>query len=184
MVAAVTDVVSLAAMKTELRIPLEEKSHDDMIMRQLTAAVAWVTQETGLPLVDTERTFNVWFPADPHDPLPLGTAYLRRLVSVAYWLAANPARGQPGGTIAVRTLLRVEPGAGGVYWCWPPVAGWPSGRRPNTPGRITIVEGLETIPAALAQAVIMSAREFYDAFPNVKPGHALLRLISAFRAYS
>lgn len=185
MVAAVTDIVSIADMKLELRIPLwEVGAHDAMIARQITAAVSWIATETGLPLLDEGHTFDAWFPADAHDPLPLGTGHLRRLVSVAYWLAANPARGQPGGTIAVRTLLRIERGAGSIFWCWPPVTGWPSGRRPDTPARVALVVGLAVVPAALRQAIILTTREYYDGRHILKRNHPVFSIINAFRMHS
>ena len=40
-------VVSLAAMKTELRIPLDIHEHDDLITKQIQSAVSHVARTTG-----------------------------------------------------------------------------------------------------------------------------------------
>ena len=45
-------IVSLDSMKTELRIPLSEVSHDALITSQLVAAVNFVARSTGLALAD------------------------------------------------------------------------------------------------------------------------------------
>ena len=42
-------IVSLATMKTELRIPLDIHEHDELITGQITAAVSHVAQTTGQP---------------------------------------------------------------------------------------------------------------------------------------
>ena len=45
-------IVSLATMKTELRIPAGEVSHDALLSEQITNAANFVAQSTGLALAD------------------------------------------------------------------------------------------------------------------------------------
>ena len=45
-------IVSLDSMKTELRIPAAETSHDALITSQLVAAANFVAKSSGLPLAD------------------------------------------------------------------------------------------------------------------------------------
>ena len=45
-------VVSLATMKTELRIEQSETSHDDLITAQIVAAVSFVVESTGRAVDD------------------------------------------------------------------------------------------------------------------------------------
>ena len=45
-------VVSLEMMKTELRIPLAEASHDELLSGQIHSAANFCAQSTGRPLSD------------------------------------------------------------------------------------------------------------------------------------
>ena len=45
-------IVSLDSMKTELRIPLSEASHDALLSGQIHAAANFVMESTGLALAD------------------------------------------------------------------------------------------------------------------------------------
>lgn len=45
-------IVSLETMKTELRIPLSETSHDALLSEQITNAANYVAASTGLELAD------------------------------------------------------------------------------------------------------------------------------------
>ena len=173
------DVVSLATMKSELRIPAAETSHDVLLTGQIAAAVSFVSLHLRVPLLDRDETFRCSRPSYPAAPIVLATSGVRSVGSVLYWPVDGSLREAPGGTIAVGTLGRLVDYMGFVIY--PPADGWPL-VLDNSLIEIVVTRGQDT-PEALRSAVILCVRQFYDGYRRIRPTEAFYALMQPFRSY-
>ena len=173
------DIVSLATMKDELRIPLAETSHDLLLSGQIAASVSFVSRFLRVPLLDRAVTFRCSRPSYAPAPLILSTDGVRSISSVKYWTLAGSLREAPNGTIAVGTLGRQVEYCGFVIY--PPAAGWPM-VLDNSLIEIGVTRGQDT-PEALRAAVILCVRQFYDGSRRIRPTEAFFAMLRPFQAY-
>ena len=171
------DIVSLATMRSELRIP--DDSHDDLLLSQINSAVSFVSLHLRVPLLDRAEEFRCSQPSHSATPIILPTNAVRSVGSVKYWTADGSLREAPDGTIAVGTLGRLVDYMGFVIY--PPADGWPV-VLDNSPIEIVVTRGMTT-PAALRSAVILCVRQFYDGYREIRPNSAIYALIRPFRSY-
>ena len=117
------DIVSLATMKSELRIPAAETDHDTLLTSHIANAVSFVSRPLRVPLLDRAEGFRCSRPTDSAIPIVLPTDGVRSVGSVRYWTADGSLREAPDGSIAVGTLGRLVAGSG--FEIYPPADGWP-----------------------------------------------------------
>ena len=173
------DVVSLATMKSELRIPAAEISHDVLLTGQIAAAVSFVSRHLRVPLLDRAEVFGCSRPSYAATPIILPTVGVRSVNSVKYWLPDGSLREAPGGTIAVDTLGRLVDHCGFVIY--PPADGWPV-ILANSLIEIVVTRGMDT-PPALRSAVVLCVRQFYDGYREIRPTEAFYALMRPYRSY-
>ena len=179
MAANALDIVSLATMKSELRIPAAEVDHDTLLTGQIAAAVSFVSRFLRVPLVDLAVTFRCSRPSYAAAPIVLSSAGVRSVSSVKYWTAAGSLREAPNGTVAVGTLGRQVDYCGFVIY--PPAAGWPL-VLDNSLIEIGVTRGQDA-PEALRAAVILCVRQFYDGYRRIRPTEAFYALLKPFQSY-
>ena len=179
MAATALDIVSLATMKSELRIPAAEPDHDVLLTGQIAAAVSFVSRFLRVPLVDLAVTFRCSRPSYAAAPIVLSSAGVRSVSSVKYWTAAGSLREEPNGSIAVGTLGRMVEYCG--FAIYPPAGGWPL-VLDNSLIEIGVTRGQDT-PEALRAAVILCVRQFYDGYRRIRPTEAFFALIRPFQDY-
>ena len=171
------DVVSLATMRSELRIP--DDSHDALLIGQINSAVSFVSEQIRAPLLDRAEGFRCRRPADSY-PIVIPSNNVRRVSSVKYWSDAGNLNAYPDGSIGVSTLGRLEQDRSG-FAIYPPTAGWPE-VLPNSLIEILVVRGMNA-PAALGAAVILCVRQLYDGYRQIRPTEAFSALIDPFRLH-
>ena len=179
MAADALDIVSLDAMKSELRIPATEADHDTLLTGQIAAAVSFVSRHLRVPLLDRDETFRCSRPSYAAAPIVLATAGVRSVSSIKYWTAAGTLREEPDGLIVVTTLGRMVEYCGFVIY--PPAAGWPL-ILDDSVIEIVVTRGQDT-PEALRAAVILCVRQFYDGYRRIRPTEAFYALMQPYRAY-
>lgn len=157
-------VLTLEDMKIELQI--DNNRSDARITRAIQAAVDDVSIRTDLPFVDEDVELEVRNALNK-EPVELKAWNLDAtdpIVSVRYWLTTDAFRIAPTGVIDVTTLGRVEGGAGrrNCYpKLYPPEAGWPL-MLADAPMLVTVKRSLAEIKPIMKQAVILSARDFFE----------------------
>ena len=173
------DIVSLATMKDELRIPAAEVSHDVLLTGQIASAVSFVSRHLRVPLLDRAEVFSCSRPSDSGNVAPRAGARIETVGSIRYWLPDGSLREAPGGTIAVGTLGRLVEYSGFVIY--PPADGWPV-VLDNSHIEIVVTRGMDT-PPALRSAVVLCVRQFYDGYREIRPTEAFYALMRPYRSY-
>ncbi len=171
------EVVSLATIRSELRIP--DDSHDGLLTGQIAAAVSFVSLHLRVPLLDRAEEFRCSRPSYAAAPIVLSTDGVRSVSSVKYWTAAGSLREAPNGTIAVGALGRLVEYCGFVIY--PPASGWPL-VLDNSLIEIVVTRGMDTPPAVIA-AVVLCVRQLYNGYREIRPTEAFYALMQPFRAY-
>ena len=173
------DIVSLATMKSELRIPAAETSHDVLLTGQIAAAVSFVSRAVRVPLLDRAEGFRCSRPTYSDIPICLPTDGVRSVGSVRYWTAGGSLREAPDGAIDVDTLGRLS--AHNCFEIYPPAAGWPLVLDKSLI-EIVVTRGMTT-PPALRSAVVLCVRQLYDGYREIRPTEAFYALMAPFRSY-
>ena len=172
------EVVSLATIRSELRIP--DNSHDALLLGQINSAVSFVSEPLRAPLLDRAEGFRCSRPADSY-PIVIPSANVRSISSIKYWTATGNLRLEPDGSIDVSTLGRLQESDGG-FVIYPPAAGWPEVLADSLI-EITVIRGMNT-PAALQAAVVLCVRQLYNGYRDIRPTEAFWALIDPFRSYA
>ena len=173
-------IVSLATMKSELRIPLAETEHDTLLTGQIKGAVSFVSRHLRAPLLDRVEVFRSARPGDSMAPIVLPTGSVRYVGSVKYWTPGRALRDAPDGTIDVDTLGRVVALRG--FQMYPPADGWPLVLG-GSEIEITLTRGMDT-PPPLRAAVVLCVRQLYDGYREIRPTEAFWALLGQYRAYT
>ena len=173
------DIVSLATMKSELRIPASEPEHDVLLTRQIASAVSFVSKHLRAPLLDRAEVFRSSRPSDAATPIVLPTGSVRSVGSVKYWTAGGAIREAPDGAIDVDTLGRLVALSG--FQIYPPAAGWPLVLGGSLI-EIMLTRGMDA-PEALRAATVLCVRQLYDGYREIRPTEAFYALMAPFRSY-
>ena len=174
------DIVSLAMMKAELRIPAAEIEHNTLLTGQIAAAVSFVSRHLRAPLLDRVEVFRCWRPGDSTAPIVLPTGSVRYVGSVKYWTPGRALREAPDGAIDVDTLGRVVALSG--FQIYPPVGGWPLVLGGSLI-EIMLTRGMDT-PPALRAAVVLCVRQLYDGYREIRPTEAFYGMLRPYRSYT
>ena len=173
------DIVSLATMKSELRIE-NETAHDILLTGQIASAVSFVSAPLRAPLLDRAEGFRCWRPSDPKHPIVIPTTNVRRVSSLQYWATDGNLGAYPSGSIDVSTLGRLQQSEGG-FAIYPPVTGWPV-VLDNSLIEIVLIRGLTT-PPALRSAVMLCVRQLYDGYREIRSTEAFWAMLEPWRNY-
>ena len=179
MAASNDDILTVAQVKAELRIPTGTDSQDALIQSQIDAAIAFISNEQASPLVDQTETIQVE-PATGDSPLVFGCAGLKSVTEIRYWTPAASLRDAPDGTIVGSDLGRVvaDRRQPSVYG---PGGGWPQ-TLDGSRIEIVFIRGTEDskLPAYRA-AVTTAVRHLYDGFREIRPTESFVRLSRSLR---
>ena len=151
------DIVSLATMRSELRITVDD--HDALLIRQINSAVSFVSEALRAPLLDRAEGFRCRRPGDPTYPIVIPSVGVRSVASVKYWTPDGNLGAYPNGSISVPTLGRFEQSKRG-FAIYPPSAGWP-----------------EVLPNSLIELVVVA----WDERGGCAPSRSSLMRSSALR---
>ena len=99
------DIVTLERVKSELRIPATITDHDLIIEGQIRSAVSWVSQQTGLPLVDTVKKFYS-VPRSEHEPILLDTNFAKSIDRIDYWDMTGSLNTQANASLSGATSIK------------------------------------------------------------------------------
>ena len=172
-------VLALDDLKRELRIPLQDHEHDELILAQRDAAVSFVSVYLRAPLVDSDDVLRPLRPGDATAPLVVYAPHVQSMAPVRFWTAASSLRLDPDGEIALADLGRTVQ-AGARFVLWPPSAGWPDVLE-GSHLEIELRRGIDPTPRSLAQAVILAAREFHNGYHSITGTAAMYALIHPWR---
>ena len=171
------DIVTLERVKSELRIPATITDHDLIIEGQIRSAVSWVSQQTGLPLVDTVKKFYS-VPRGEHEPILLDTNFAKSIDRIDYWDMTGSLNTQANASLSGASLSTTITGIASVF---PPDTGWP-----------TILDGSEFLISltigyditvtsqALESAVISLVRDLYTGVSDYHNNSIVDAMITPF----
>lgn len=185
MASSVTDIISVDDMKTELRLPLDVKDHDEMIKSQMSAAASFLSRYISVPLIDVTETVHGIPPLDSSKPIAIMAVALKEIESVRYWSPGGALRLEPDQTIAKADLGRTEKRPDGWNMVWPPADGWPE-RLKNSMYEFRVTRGVDIDDStkALAQALVILVRQYYDGYHEFSPTNTVMALIAPWRRYN
>ena len=184
MAASATDVISVARIKDELRIPAGTDSQDTLLENQIEAAVSFVSAVLRGPLVDqTEKYYLA--PVTGEGPLIFSSPMLKTITEIKFWTPSGALRSDPNGTIAGADLGRVT--IGRYDWqtheVFPTASGWPD-TLTDSLFELTVIRGMDITPktAALRSAAVLCVRQLYDGYRQIRPTEAFLKITAPFRS--
>ena len=174
------DIVSVADMKQQLRIPTGSVKHDAMIGRQIEQAASFIAAAIDRPIVAENETFEIEPAADSDGALFIPGRYVSAVSEIRYWTPAGTLRLDPDGTIANLGRFRAA-GARGAYQ-WPPAGGWPETLDGS---RYELDITREFDPAtkaarAIAAALVVLVRQLYDGHREMRRTHAVNSLLDPY----
>ena len=180
-----TDVVSVDRMRRELRLPAPLSDDAARILTgHIASAVDWVAHAVERPLLGETQTLAAPRPADPLDPIALAVPPGPTAVeSIRAHAPEDDLAGPPGIALAPAELGRLEDlrdptgDAWGTVRQWPPAGGWPA-VAPGTTFVVVVRPAAAALPPAVAQAVVLIARDLWHG-TDVQ-GVAARRLLQPF----
>lgn len=171
---------SLQTMRREMRAPdVANATRDAVIQSKFTAAAAWVTRESGVPLIDYTKTVYCPRPRGDDTPLVIDDTYVKEITAIKYWTADGTLVDDPDGTY-VPGRLRAHALDHAVLW--PNTQGWPTVLN-RSDLEITYTRGTPTVEEGLRGAVVLIAYDLYQGAPEIKPTAAVFSLINPYRVY-
>ena len=186
------EVVSLNEFKAELRIGgttdasrTAYAAQDAILQNHIEAAIALVSRETHLPLIDRQLTIRAVNANTSERPILLRARSIKSVTRIRYWTLTDSERSAPTGEILASDLGRLEvvdAVSDSCKFLWPPESGWPE-RFAFTDFLADAVVGVDlgVKTLALKQAVILAARHFYDGHREMRPTAAVNALIDPWR---
>ena len=179
MATSTDDILTVAQLKQELRIPESTTSQDDLLERQISGGIAFISQEQPAPLIDQTETILVE-PVAGDSPLVFAAVGVKSITEIKYWTPSVTLRDAPDVTIAGADLGRavLDRRCASVYG---PVDGWPevlSGSR----AEVTFVRGIaDALIPAFRGTVVTYCRHVYDGFREVRPTESFVRMSRSLR---
>ena len=193
------EIVSLDALKDELRLDRTFVDHDALFESQLKASVSFVENLIGRSLILKNAELMI---ATTPDGSSACSGY-------SFRFGDYPFRFTPGVTfkfcatdyVSLTSMSYVKQGAAGysvvpaTVYSAPVIVGentyhiylkadqeWPSDNQFPNPIKLKYKQCIDLEKAeALKQAVIVLARQFYDGYSELRPSHAVLVLSHPFR---
>ena len=185
MAASPTDFLSVASMKSELRLPASINEHDSLIAAQIARAVSFVSERLGYPLVDRGERCLL---APPNDSTPFrysagrgrNSLVSRELAQIRYWATDGELRSEPDTTLALADLGR-RFRFGRSHFVYPPAAGWPAVLAGSS-FEVTVNAGVPAlnIPAGIVSAIVLAVRQLYDGNHEIRPNSAIDSFLAPF----
>ena len=156
-----TDIISVAQMANQLRIPAPTADEAGMIELAIRAGVSRVTAYTGIPLLDTtaklmvSRVLVYGWPS-----VPLSQRNIKAIIAVKYWPVGQDLREEPSKEIDVANLGRLEYTGRAKLRVYPPADGWPDADM----FRFEVTVGFDITPSTevFKFGCILAAREAYE----------------------
>lgn len=170
---------TLSEVKAELRFPVPdmESEHDVMLTRQIAAAVNFVSELTGVPLLTRTDRVYVTPPAASGNPVTIATKHVQAVSGIRYWATGSTLAEEPGGVIGVPTLGRRGYGSDKRrFFIYPPSTDWPEVLS-HSRLEIDLERVADPTPEALAAAVIEGVRQLYDGSPVITPDGTIFALM-------
>ena len=175
-------IVSLEAVKQELRIPEDDTTQDALLNRHIQAATDWVIRHTDVPLQRTTQTISVYRPIT-ENPMCIELPNITDVSNIHYWPCDSTLRVEPPNQITLADLGRQGYSDGEqVYYIYPPEDGWPQILGFST-FEVAIAQRVDPVPVGLIQTVILGVRQLYEGHDEISPDHAMNVLMSPFIDY-
>ena len=174
MAASNDDILTVEQLKQELRIPPSTTSQDDLLQRQIDAAISFIGNEQRAPLIDQSETIRLE-PVAGDSPLVFASVGVKAITEIRYWTPSVTLRDAPNGTIAPGDLGRLVPDRrfASVHG---PVDGWPEVLS-DSRFEVVFVRGIEdALIPAYRGAVVTYCRHVYDGFREIRPTESFVRL--------
>lgn len=179
MVAYAENVLALDTLRTELRIPTGDTEHDGIIFQHRQAAIDWVEEQTNRSIID--KVFmhqTVYYYED--EPLDLGKLPDLKITDenrVRWWGLHDdfwqPASHENG-------VGRIYEYAQHRYRVLPLDGKWPIAQ--NSRLMFVLNTGMDTVPAAFQQAIVLWARALYNGNATLPERATVLRLLEPYMA--
>ena len=179
MAASNDDILTVEQLKMELRIPASTISQDDLLQRQIDAAISFISNEQRAPLIDESETLRLE-PATGDNALSFAAVGVKSVTEIRYWTPSSSLRDAPDGTIAVADLGRVVADRRCVS-VYGPSSGWPEVLS-DSRFEVEFVRGIqdELIPAYRGTCITF-CRHAYDGFREVRPTESFVKLSRSLR---
>lgn len=179
------DVVGLERIKNELRLPADDDSQDALLTGHIISSVSFIETLIDKPILDT--THEVFSPPAYQGntkPICFYVDSVKSANEIKYWTLQGELRSDPDGTIDADSLGRFQRSRSPKYpnALYPPAAGWPASLAQSC-FIIMVTRGMLTTEnaPAIAQAVVICVRQFYDGFSEIRPNAALFSLVAPFQ---
>lgn len=164
------DILPLASMKAELRLQ-DASEMDTAIEGQINAAGSYVAARIAQPLISESGEWRMrGFPQEGA-PLDIPVSHIYRVTGVSYWSISGSWRVAADGEIAALNLGRFETYTAGSHLgtrLYGPATGWPQTLDTGDAGsdahpvRIGYLRGLDPVPEAIRQAMILTTRDYFE----------------------
>ena len=152
------EILSLAEAKRHLRIDDDSQDGNSLVSSCVENAVSDVMRRTGLPLIDRIIRLDLFRPYNSMDAIFVGVmpGELRSIQSILYWTADSDLRDDPGGSITISDLGRMDLKFAAV---WPPVDGWPVVLK-NSTLQVNLTIGFDIGPTekSILQGIILTTK--------------------------
>ena len=179
MATSTDDILTVAQLKQELRIPESTTSQDDLLERQISGGIAFISQEQPAPLIDQTETILVE-PVAGDSPLVFAAVGVKSITEIKYWTVGVALRDSPDGIISGADLGRLVPDrrCASVYG---PINGWPL-TLGGSVFEVVFVRGIEdALIPAYRGAIVAYSRHVYDGFREIRPTESFVRLSRSLR---
>ena len=195
MVARATDILSVTDAADALRIDDLTPAIRLQLTADIEAAVQFVGEYLGYPLLDRTMMALAERPAIASNPIWVESVYVKAVTGILYWAPDQDLREEPAGLVPVAVDMDAEPPItaddiiGRVAQSdryttaiYPPKAGWPAVLSMSK-FSITYTEGLaDPLPhlQGIRRAVATLTAGFYEGAADNRHRIAAMNILSAF----
>lgn len=173
MAASALDIVTVAQLKTAVRLVGDDAAHDELLTGLIQGAAVWIEEQCRIGVIDTPQFATAVAPGrnEPievaHRSLTIDNFHYRKTGRGTYTAATQAAVLTPGAGLTV-----VEP----------PAEGWPAAHLDVWYVRRTAAS---SVPGAVRAAIMMLARDMYDLRGEIRPASwAVTQIIMPYRDMS
>lgn len=177
-----TDILPIATLKAELRLPASDTGQDTLLEAAIDDAVSRIEGAAGLPMLPATRVERTPAPrSGERDPVVLPAAWITGVSQVSFHGPSQHRSESPTGTFdhARLRLEQPESHSRSVTIAWPTSsAGWPESLA-SAPWLWTLTCQVATVPPRLKRAVIVAARDYFDGWIRPCTDASIRRLVRA-----